>query len=155
MPFNKKIALDGIVIGSEVIYGKKDMYQALGKSWQPTFDQKSFDPIAAQAFLDSLGDIGSYTNTTSPTIFCYLRILYKNNHSLPGPDGIPYIAWLLSGGYSAETLYQTDVLLRSGTLPPACELCVHHVRIRLHKPGDHLLCEGTNDHAGNPRSQPA
>jgi len=110
--FCKKLALDGIVIGDETITGKKEMYQALGEHWQSTFNEKSFDIAAAQAYLDELGDIGTYENTTKPTIFSYYAILRKNNKSIPGPDGIPYLAWLMTGSYSAVTLLQIDTLLR-------------------------------------------
>ena len=47
-----------------------------------------------------------------------VKFLNSAKASAPGPDGIPYAAWLASGSYGAAALYLAMRVMMDGKRPP-------------------------------------
>ena len=47
-----------------------------------------------------------------------VKFLKRAKASAPGPDGIPYAAWLASGSYGAAALHLAMRVMMDGTRPP-------------------------------------
>ena len=48
VPLGKKLILEGVVVGNQIITIEPEKTIALGNAWQPTFDSKAFDYDKAQ-----------------------------------------------------------------------------------------------------------
>ena len=61
VPLGKKLILEGVVVGNQIITIEFVKTNALGNAWQPTFDSKAFDYDKAQSYLNKVGDLGEYS----------------------------------------------------------------------------------------------
>ena len=81
-------------------------------------NDRSMEIKNADAYLNSLGDIGSYADVTAPDYWTYIEVVRKPKRTAPGPDTLPYSAWTATGHAGISTLKATDSELRQGKLPP-------------------------------------
>ena len=54
VPLGKKLILEGVVVGNQIISIEPEKTIALGDAWQPAFDSKAFDYDKAQNYLNNI-----------------------------------------------------------------------------------------------------
>jgi len=118
VPLGKKLILEGVVVGNQIITTEPAKTIALGNAWQPTFDSKAFDYDKAQSYLNKVDDFGEYSsNDIAPDYWIYKEAISKGPSTQPGPDAIPYSAWKACGEVGIQTLLHVDRSLREGESP--------------------------------------
>ena len=75
-------------------------------------------PLAQYVFYRYQKPIIAPPNHFRETPEQYEHYLKKAKHSAPGPDGIPYAAWKVSGQYGKDTLMQLSGWVQEGMPPP-------------------------------------
>ena len=60
-------------------------------------------------------DMRGYSPPTVDDVLEYFKHL---RHSAPGPDGLPYAAWIAGGEEAAKTIIEVIDLLRNGVARP-------------------------------------
>jgi len=118
VPLSKRFVISGIKVDGNIIRSEPELSLATGCAWQPTFNPKAFDEQAAETFLQSLGNIGEYSQTPPPDFWVYYRTIYSMGDTMPGNDGLPYSSWRSSGVRGVRCLMNTDLDLRRGISPP-------------------------------------
>ena len=112
----KKLILDGVCVADTIVRDEPTKSIQTGKAWQTVFDPKQFDEDEAKAFLQSIGNIGEYSNPEPPDIWTYFKVTKTNKNTLPGPNGLPYAAY--NNKHALEALLETDIELRNIAAAP-------------------------------------
>ena len=118
VPLGKKLMLEGVVVGNQIIISEPEKTIALGNAWQPTFESKAFDYDKAQNYLNKVCDFGEYSpNDIAPDYWIYEEAICRGPSTQPGPDVLPYAAWKACGEVGIQTLIHVDNTLRNGGEP--------------------------------------
>eukprot|EP00972_Heterocapsa_arctica_P105421 15534606-Heterocapsa_arctica.AAC.1 len=91
------------------------MIGALASAWRPTFSTtKVINIPLAEAVAAKFASKISFTNFQPPTSHDIFRYLRNVRNSAPGPDGIPYRAWLVAGPSAWKHLHEVASWCCSG-----------------------------------------
>lgn len=102
--------------GSALI-GGVDSANALRAHWGPAFsDATGISAIAADRFLHYAQSFTGEVHRLDYDDVC--AVASHVNRSSPGPDGVPYQAWLGGGGLPLRLVYLAYVSLTDGVCPP-------------------------------------
>ena len=72
VPLGKKLMLEGVVVGNQIIITEPEKTVALGNAWQPTFESKAFDYDKGQNELNKVSDVCEYSsNDIAPDYWIY------------------------------------------------------------------------------------
>ena len=102
-PFGKQAMLTGVVVpdrlsGTDVTHTDPvDVLAALRAHWAPVFSKKDTNPTPQRAQLKFCPKLDPTTPMPIPDLAAVERFLKKAKPSAPGPDGLPYAAWLAAG----------------------------------------------------------
>ena len=102
-PFGKQAMLTGVVVpdrlsGNDVTYtDPDDMLAALRAHWAPVFKEKDTKPASQRELLKFCPKVDPTLPMPIPDLPTVERCLKKAKPSAPGPDGLPYAAWLAAG----------------------------------------------------------
>lgn len=86
--------------------------------WPPLFSGVAgINAAAAERFLQ-------HAQTSAGEVHClsfdeFAEVARHVNRSSPGPDGVPYQAWLGGGGFPLRLVYEAYVAVTEGAKPPA------------------------------------
>jgi endonuclease/exonuclease/phosphatase family metal-dependent hydrolase len=103
---------DGALLSSAV-----DMSRALQAHWQGVFDSKPICSDTADLLIGRLAipKLGLLVLPSPDAVARHIRSL---RDSAPGPDGIPYSAWLAAGALGAQSIYDViQHVLDGGAFP--------------------------------------
>jgi hypothetical protein len=95
--------LTGVVVpdrlsGTDVTHTDPvDVLAALRAHWAPVFSKKDTNPTPQRAQLKFCPKLDPTTPMPIPDLAAVERFLKKAKPSAPGPDGLPYAAWLAAG----------------------------------------------------------
>jgi len=100
------------------VRGEPELSIALDKGWQPTFDAKPFDHAEASKFMEEVGDLGSFNESTpDPNYFHMYRAIKKGKNNSPGPNGIPN-APLQHCPRAPSLFLEIDAEIKMGSMAP-------------------------------------
>ena len=116
------ISLQGVVRANKAIAREgQEQADALGAYWGKIFSHSKLEK-------GTLGDIWvfckkhltkwDFSSLPPPSPKDFLCFLERAVDSSPGPDGIPYSAWLDADGIGAETLFFVGLHFARGCAPP-------------------------------------
>ena len=116
---SRRLVLKGVALNGDIIRGEPELSISLGNGWQPTFNAKPFHELEARDFLENVGDIGSFEDSTpDPNIFHFLRAIAKGKNNSPGPNGIPIAAFRFCP--RAPSLFsEVDTEIKEGSVVPS------------------------------------
>jgi endonuclease/exonuclease/phosphatase family metal-dependent hydrolase len=119
-PFGRTLVLTGVITNEGVVRDPCGKASALGSSWARTFAEKEFLDSKVRGFLDKYARPYELSTVTFPSVEAIIAFLVRAKDSAPGPDGLPYSAWLFAGEEAAITLYKIIVHMHNGfTMPLA------------------------------------
>ena len=95
------------------------MTEALAQFWAPRFAAKTMDTEAARDLVEDYVNPFDFSTIApvSPEDF-QMAASKSKKWSAPGPDGIPFGAWAVTGDQGAMTLYKVAMALEDGEAPP-------------------------------------
>eukprot|EP00973_Karenia_brevis_P038314 5282312-Karenia_brevis.AAC.1 len=96
------------------------MAMVLRKVWEPIFGSKkvSGDAVAKLLNFKPKGVVWDWSGVRPNSGEMILKQLGRSANSKPGPDGIPYSAWLAAGLKGADMLANLSESLCQGCPPP-------------------------------------
>ena len=96
-PFQRRARLRGIRREDGGVV--RDVLEPLRQHWEPVFSfaHASFDPAAAESFLNEWGGRFDFQDSHLPDSAAIAASLRHARDTAPGPDGLPYSAWRAGG----------------------------------------------------------
>jgi len=117
-PFGRQMILTGVITLDGVVTDPTQKANALGSSWAKTFAEKQFLESRVKEFLDKYARPYDLSTVSFPSVDTIINFLLRAKDSAPGPDGLPYAAWLFAGEEAAITLYRVIVYMHNGFAMP-------------------------------------